>query len=202
MSKVIYSEGDLPKSAKINGAVAIDTEATGLSALRDRLCVVQLRGEGGDTHVVRVAPPYNCPNLKKILSDKGREHIFHFARFDVMMIKKSLGIEVPNVFCTKIASRLVRTYTEKHSLKTLVLELFGVELNKEEQHSDWAGNLSDAQIEYAAGDVLYLHEIRRIMLERLKREGRLGLAEACFKFLNARVELDLAGWENTDIFAH
>jgi len=203
MAKTIYCDGDLPKAAKIKGDVAVDTEATGLSPLRDRLCVVQLKGEGAETYVVRVEKPYACPNLKKILADKTRAHIFHFARFDMMMIKKFLGVEVPNVFCTKIASRLARTYSDRHSLATLASELLGVELDKSEQCSDWAQKkFSKKQIEYAASDVLYLHDIRKILGGILKREGRAALAEACFKFLPARVELDLEGWDEQDIFAH
>jgi len=203
MAKVIYLDGDLPAGAKIKGAVAIDTEATGLSALRDRLCVVQLKGEGGDTYVVRVEAPYRCPNLKKILADPTREHIFHFARFDIMMIKKCLGVDVPNIFCTRTASKLVRTYSDKHSLKTLVLELLGIEMDKTEQNSDWAAKkLSAAQINYAAGDVQYLHQLRAILGDMLKREGREKLAKACFAFIPHRAELDIAGWETVDIFAH
>jgi ribonuclease D len=200
--EIVFAEGDLPAGAKIKGDVAADTETTGLSLLRDRLCVVQIRGEDGKIFVVKVAPPYDCPRLKSLLADPARGHIFHFARFDLAMIKKWLGIGVPGVFCTKIASRLSRTNTEKHSLKALVAELFGTELDKAEQSSDWAGELDESQIGYAAGDVRYLHEIRDILSARLAREGRLELARKCFDFLQTRVELDLLGWGDDDLFAH
>ena len=194
--------GDLPANAKPKGDIAIDTETTGLSLIRDRLCLVQIADEKGDIYTIKLAPPYKCPRLKALLADKGRQHVFHFARFDLAMIKKWLGVEVPNVFCTKIASRLVRTSGDRHSLKAIVEELFGVELNKDEQSSDWAGELSKAQLEYAGNDVRYLLKVRDEMSRRLKREGRAALAARCFAFLPARVDLDLAGWGEQDIFAH
>ncbi|MDR1008852.1 MAG: ribonuclease D [Rickettsiales bacterium] len=201
-NKIIYLEGDLGASAKFKESVAIDTETTGLSLVRDRLCLVQLADSSGRVYIIKVAPPYKCPNLRALLSDKSVQKIFHFARFDMAMIRKCLGITMENVFCTKIASRLCRTSTDRHSLKAVVAEFFGVELNKDEQTSDWAGELSERQIEYAANDVIYLHRIRDEMERRLKREGRGELARRCFAFLATRVELDLAGWGEVDIFAH
>lgn len=202
-NKIIYLKDDLPQNETFKSPIAVDTEMTGLSLLRDRLCVVQLTDGNGKIYVVHIHPPYNCPNLKKLLSDSKIEKIFHFARADVAMIKKCLGIDATPVFCTKIASKLSRTSTDKHSLKALVKEFFNVDLNKEEQTSDWAvDTLSDSQIEYAAGDVLYLHKIKDILVEKLKREGRLELAQKCFEFLPYRCEMDLLGWENEDIFHH
>ena len=201
--KIIYLEGDLPDNFKALKSVAVDTEATGLSMLRDRLCVVQLTNGDGIIYVVKVNPPYNCPNLKKMLANPKVEKIFHFARFDVAMIKKCLGVVVNPIFCTKIASKLSRTSTDKHSLKALVKEMFGVDLNKDEQTSDWAvPHLSESQIKYAAGDVEYLHRIKDILVEKLKRENRLAYAQEAFKFLPTRCELDLSGFGEDDIFAH
>jgi ribonuclease D len=200
-NKIVYSEGDLPANSKFNAA-AIDSEMTGLSLARDRLCLVQAADGKGNIYVVKIAPPYACPNLKKLFADSKICKIFHFARADMGMIRKCLGVEVKNVFCTKIASRLVRTYTDKHSLKALVKEFFGVELNKDEQTSDWSGKLSEKQVEYAANDVAYLHELKKILTDMLVREGRMELAESCFGFLPARVALDLAGWDEEDVFAH
>ncbi len=202
-NKIIYLEGDLPDNLSFKNSIAVDTEATGLSMLRDRLCVVQLTDGNGDIYVVKVESPYNCPNLKKVLANPEIEKIFHFARFDVAMIKKCLGIDVFPIFCTKIASKLARTSTDKHSLKSLVREFFDVELNKDEQTSDWAvAHLSEKQINYAAGDVEYLHRIKDILIEKLMREKRLEIAESCFKFLPVRCELDLLGWGDEDIFQH
>jgi len=168
--------------------------------IRDRLCLVQLSDGKGAVYVVKVAPPYDCPNLKKVIS--GASAILHFARMDMCMMKKCLGVVPKEIFCTKIASRLARTSTDRHSLKDLVAEYFGKSLDKKEQQSDWAGPLTQEQIEYAASDVLYLHRIRGILTDKLKREKRMELAEKCFRFLPARVELDLSGWVDADIFAH
>lgn len=202
-NKIIYLDKDLPKNLKFDTSIAVDTEATGLSMLRDRLCVVQLTDGKGNIYVVKVESPYNCPNLKSVLANPKIEKIFHFARFDVAMIKKCLGVDVYPIFCTKIASKLCRTSTDKHSLKSLVKEFFDVDLNKDEQTSDWAvSKLSEKQIQYAAGDVEYLHRIKEILVEKLKREKRLELAKKCFEFLPARCALDLQGWADEDIFAH
>lgn len=202
-NKIIYLNDDLPSNITFKKAIAIDTEATGLSMLRDRLCVVQLTDGGENIYVVHVKPPYNCPNLKKVLADSKLEKIFHFARFDIAMIKKCLGVDTQPIFCTKIASKLSRTSTDKHSLKNLVKEFFNVDLNKNEQTSDWAvEKLSEKQIEYAASDVLYLHKIKEILSEKLKREKRYTLAQKCFEFLPYRCDLDLEGWADEDIFQH
>jgi ribonuclease D len=184
--------------------VAVDTETLGLSLARDALCVVQLSSGDGDAHVVRLhRPDYDCPNLKALLSDPQVEKIFHFARFDVAMCKRHLGILVAPIFCTKIASKLARTYTDRHGLKDLVKELVGVELNKQQQSSDWgADTLSEAQLAYAASDVLYLHAAKARLVSMLEREGRLEIAKACFDFLPARADLDLMGWPDMDIFSH
>ena len=202
-TNIIYLEGDLKDNTEFKDSVAIDTETTGLSLMRDRLCVIQIADGQGNIYVVKLNKPYKCPNIKKLLLNKNILKIFHFARFDMAMIKKCLGVNVAPVFCTKIASKLSRTSTDKHSLKSLVKEFFDVELNKDEQTSDWAvDKLSDAQINYAAGDVLYLHKIREILIDKLEREGRIKLFEACVKFLPYRCLLDLSGWEETDIFHH
>lgn len=202
-NKIIYLEGDIPANINFGNVIGVDTEATGLSMLRDRLCVVQLTDGKGYIYVVKVESPYNCPNLKKLLSDKNVEKIFHFARFDVAMIKKCLGVVCEPVFCTKIASKLARTSTDKHSLKAIVKEFFDVDLNKEEQTSDWAvPHLSEKQIQYAGGDVMYLHRMKDILVEKLVREKRLDIAKACFAFIPTRCEMDLQGFGDDDIFAH
>jgi ribonuclease D len=197
-------EGDLPPGLIGPGDLAVDTEAMGLNNHRDRLCVVQLSDGGEDEHLVRFEPgQYAAPNLKALLADPARVKIYHFARFDVAILKQYLGITAAPLFCTKIASRLVRTYTDRHGLKDLVRELLGVEISKQQQSSDWgAAVLSEAQKEYAASDVRYLHRMRDILVERLARDGRTDLAQACFDFLPARADLDLAGWNEIDIFAH
>ena len=197
-------QGDLSDGLDLGPVVAIDTETMGLSLVRDPLCVVQLSSGDGDAHVVRLnRPDYDCPNLKALLSDPKVEKLFHFARFDVAMCKKFLGIDIQSVFCTKIASKLARTYTDRHGLKDVVRELVGVELNKQQQSSDWgAAELSDAQLNYAASDVLYLHAAKERLVAMLVREGRLELARSCFAFLPVRAELDLLGWPESDIFAH
>ena len=201
---VYRHEYDLPESGLFKGPIAIDTETMGLDLNRDPLCVVQLSAGDGDAHVVRLQrPEYDCPNLKALLSDPSTLKIFHFARFDVAMIKKWLGIDCGPVFCTKIASKLVRTYTDRHGLKDLCRELLTVDMSKAQQSSDWGADfLSDAQYEYAASDVLHLHQLREKLVVMLERENRLEMAQACFDFLPVRAELDLSGWPETDIFAH
>jgi ribonuclease D len=197
-------EGDLPDGLDLGPIVAVDTETLGLSLVRDALCVVQLSEGKGDAHVVRLnRPAYDCPNLKALLSDPKVEKIFHFARFDVAMCKAHLGVDVGPIFCTKIGSKLARTYTDRHGLKDVVRELVGVDLNKQQQSSDWgADTLSEAQLTYAASDVLYLHAVRERLMEMLIREGRMDVAQACFAFLPTRAALDLLGWPEADIFSH
>ena len=198
-------EEDLPAGTLGPGAVAVDTETMGLQTYRDRLCMVQISDGGGDEHLVRFAPEsdYAAPNLKAVLADPARVKLYHFARFDLAAIRHYLGVVAAPVYCTKIASRLVRTYTDRHGLKELVRELCGVEVSKQQQSSDWGGpELSDAQKDYAASDVRFLHRMREELDRRLAREGRTALAQACFDFLPARAELDLAGWPEIDIFAH
>ena len=202
----IYShEEDLPPGLIGDGPIAVDTETMGLQLGRDRLCVVQLSDGGGDEHLVRFAAgsDYAAPHLKDVLSDPERLKLFHFARFDVASIYAYLGVVAAPVYCTKIASRLIRTYTDRHGLKELVRELLGHEISKQQQSSDWgAAELNDAQKEYAASDVRYLHAMKEKLDERLAREGRTELAAACFDFLPHRALLDLAGWAEQDIFAH
>jgi ribonuclease D len=196
--------GDLPNLDAYKGAVAIDTEAMGLDPHRDRLCVVQLSPGDGSADVVQIsAEPTDPANLKKLLADKSILKIFHFARFDVGILYKTFGVMAEPVYCTKIASRLARTYTDKHGLKDLARELLGVDLSKQQQLSDWgADDLSDAQVSYAATDVLHLHAIKDKLDAVLAREDRTDLAAACFRFLPDRVRLDLAGWAAEDIFSH
>lgn len=195
---------DLPDHVDLGSTVAVDTETAGLSLIRDRLCVVQLSSGDGDAHLVHFPEPrYVAPNLVRLLGDPSVLKLFHFARFDVAILKANLKVDCSPVYCTKIASKLVRTYTDRHSLKDLVRELAGVEMSKEQQSSDWAApTLSDAQQAYAASDVLYLHTIKEKLDALLAREGRTDLAQACFDFLPARANLDLSGWEDLDIFAH
>jgi ribonuclease D len=196
--------GDLPDISRYSGAVAIDTETMGLSLGRDRLCVVQLSPGDGSADVVQIPPhAVDAPNLKRLLTDKSVLKIFHFARFDVAMLAHAFGVMPEPVYCTKIASRLARTYTDKHGLKDLVREVLGHEISKQQQSSDWgAPELSDAQIAYAAADVLYLHALKDKLDAMLQREGRAELAAACFRFLPERARLDLAGFAEIDIFAH
>lgn len=196
--------GDLPDLARYQGAVAIDTETMGLQPARDRLCVVQLSPGDGSADVVQIPQgAVDAPNLKALLADPNRLKIFHFARFDLAILLHTFGVVATPVYCTKIASRLTRTYTDKHGLKDNLRELLGVEVSKQQQLSDWgAEKLSDAQIAYAASDVLHLHALKARLDEMLAREGREHLAEACFRFLPTRAELDLAGWAGEDIFAH
>lgn len=197
-------QGDLPNLNGYGDTVAVDTETMGLNPHRDRLCLVQLSPGDGSVDVVRIAAGQgDAPNLRRLLSDPSVLKIFHFARFDVAVLRQALAITVSPLWCTKIASRLVRTYTDRHGLRDLARELIGVDLSKQQQSSDWgAPSLSDAQIEYAASDVLHLHAIKAALEERLRREGRLDMAQACFSFLPTRAELDLNGWAEEDIFAH
>ena len=196
--------GDLPDISRYKGAVAIDTETMGLDIHRDRLCVVQLCPGDGSADVVQIASPAaDAPNLKRLLADKGLLKIFHFARFDLGMLYKTFGVMAEPVFCTKIASRLTRTYTDKHGLKDLVREVLGQDLSKQQQSSDWgAADLTEAQLSYAAADVTHLHALKDRLQAMLAREGREPLAAACFGFLPDRVRLDLAGFAAEDIFAH
>ncbi|AOH83061.1 3'-5' exonuclease [Sphingomonas panacis] len=199
-------EEDLPEGVFAPGAdIAVDTETMGLITPRDRLCVVQLSDGGPDEHLVRFSPgsDYAAPNLRAVLADPARVKLYHFGRFDLAAIRHYLGVTAAPVYCTKIASRLVRTYTDRHGLKELVRELLSQDISKAQQSSDWGGPvLSDAQKDYAASDVRYLHALRDELDRRLAREGRTALAQACFDFLPSRAELDLAGWPEIDIFAH
>lgn len=202
---VHFHEEDLPPGVLADGPIAVDTETMGLVTARDRLCVVQISDGRGDEHLVRFArgSRYDAPNLKAVLADPARVKIYHFARFDLAAIEHYLGVVAAPVFCTKIASKMTRTYTDRHGLKMIVEELLGESLSKVQQSSDWgAPVLNEAQREYAASDVRYLHRLRTIMIERLEREGRLELAQACFDFLPARARLDIAGWAEKDIFSH
>jgi ribonuclease D len=196
--------GDLPDLSRFKGAVAIDTETMGLNPHRDRLCVVQLSSGDGSADVVQIpAGQINAPNLKKLLADTSITKIFHFARFDVAVLYHSLGVMPQPIYCTKIASRLCRTYTDRHGLKDLVAEVLNINLSKQQQSSDWgADTLSEAQVAYAASDVLHLHALREQLDAMLARAGRADLAAACFAFLPTRARLDLLGWGEEDIFAH
>jgi ribonuclease D len=197
-------EGDLPDGVDFGAAVAVDSETMGLRLGRDPLCVVQLSAGDGDAHVVRLnRPAYDAPNLKRVLTDPAVLKIFHFGRFDIAMFALHLGVTTAPVYCTKIASRLARTYTDRHGLKDVTRELIGVDLSKAQQSSDWgAAALSPEQVSYAASDVLHLHALKARLDAMLEREGRAELARACFEFLPWRARLDLAGWEDQDIFAH
>ena len=197
-------KGDLPEGLDLGPVVAVDSETMGLITQRDPLCVVQLSAGDGNAHLVQLdRKTYDAPHLKALLSDNAVLKIFHFARFDVAAFKYWLGVETTPVYCTKIASKLCRTYTDRHGLKEVTRELLGVEVSKQQQSSDWgASKLSDAQIDYAASDVLHLHALREKLDGMLAREGRTALAQACFDFLPVRANLDLAGWPETDIFAH
>jgi ribonuclease D len=202
---VHFHEEDLPAGVLAPGPVAVDTETMGLQLGRDRLCVVQISDGHGDEHLVRfrAGSDYAAPNLKAVLADPARLKLYHFARFDIASIQAYLGVVAAPVYCTKTASRLIRTYTDRHGLKELVRELLGQEISKQQQTSDWgAPELSDAQKDYAASDVRYLHQLKEKLDERLQREGRTALAQACFDFLPHRALLDLAGWPEVDIFAH
>ena len=199
-----FHQGDLPDLSKYSDSVAVDSETLGLNPLRDRLCVVQLSPGDGTADVIQIAKGQTeAPNLKKLLEDENRTIIFHYARFDVAVLLHALAINCTNIYCTKIASRLTRTYTDRHGLKDLVKELINIDISKQQQSSDWAAEtLTQAQLQYAASDVLYLHELRAHLDRRLEREERVALARACFEFLPTRARLDLAGWPETDIFAH
>jgi ribonuclease D len=199
--------GDLPDGLDLGGgaALAVDSETMGLQPARDRLCVVQLSAGDGTAHLVQFPPDggHAAPNLARLLADPGRLKLFHYARFDLAVLRRYLGVACAPVYCTKIASKLARTYTDRHGLKDLVRELLGVELDKGEQSSDWgAEQLSESQLRYAAKDVLHLHGLRARLDAMLAREGRAHLAQACFDFLPVRAELDLAGWAEQDLFAH
>ncbi len=196
--------GDLPDLSRYQGAVAIDTETMGLNPHRDRLCVVQLSSGDGSADVVQIPPgQVDAPNLKKLLGDSSITKIFHYARFDLAVLFHTLGVMPQPVYCTKIASRLTRTYTDRHGLKDLVREMLNIDLSKQQQSSDWGSDeLSEAQVAYAASDVLHLHQLRDKLDVMLVRAGRVDLARACFDFLPTRSRLDLLGWGEEDIFAH
>lgn len=196
--------GDLPDLSRYKGSVAIDTETMGLDPHRDRLCVVQMSNGDGSADVVQIPKGHtDAPNLKALLADSSVIKIFHFARFDIGVLYNALGVMPQPVYCTKIASRLTRTYTDRHGLKDLVRDMLSIDLSKQQQSSDWgAETLTEAQIAYAASDVLHLHALKRELDVMLLREGREELAKACFEFLPARARLDLAGWAEQDIFAH
>lgn len=199
-------EEDLPAEVKFaDGPIAVDTEAMGLNPARDRLCLVQLSDGKGDEHLVRFGKgsDFSAPNLKALLSDSNRLKLYHFARFDIGIMQAYLRIMAAPIYCTRTASRLVRTYTDRHGLKDLVKELLNIDVSKQQQTSDWgADELSDAQRDYAASDVRYLHQLKEKLDQRLARENRTALAQACFDFLPTRARLDLAGWPEQDIFAH
>ncbi|MFK7974236.1 MAG: ribonuclease D [Rickettsiaceae bacterium] len=198
----IYNN-DLPKDFHLLGDLAIDTETMGLNIHRDKLCVVQISNGNGDAFLIQFDKDYSAPNLKKLLLEETRGKIFHYARFDLAVIKKYLGIELNNIFCTKIASKLVRTYTDYHGLKDLCRELLGVNISKQQQSSHWGATvLSEDQKEYAAKDVIFLHSLRSVLIQRLMECGRSQIAHKLFEFLPARAELDIIGWNNVDIFSH
>jgi ribonuclease D len=202
--KIKLHKGDLPSGLALGPAVAVDTETLGLNPIRDRLCLVQLSSGDGSAHLVQFArDQYDAPNLKRLLADPAVLKLFHFARFDLAILKRNLRVMAAPVYCTRTASKLARTYTDKHGLKDLVKELLDVDLSKQQQSSDWgAPTLTEQQLAYAANDVAYLHRLKDGLDAMLKREGRMDLAQACFEFLPARAELDLAGWGEGDIFAH
>lgn len=196
--------GDLPNLSNYGREVAIDTETMGLDPHRDRLCVVQLSPGDGSADIIQIPKDATeAPNLVRLLTDPGVTKIFHYARFDVAVLQQRFGVVTGPIYCTKIASRLVRTYTDRHGLKELARELLNVDLSKQQQSSDWGSEkLSEAQLDYAASDVLYLHDLKRHLDRMLKRENRMDLAQSCFDFIKTRCALDLMGWEETDIFAH
>lgn len=197
-------KGDLPAGLDFGRSVAVDTETLGLIPRRDKLCLVQLSAGDGNAHLVQLdRASYDAPNLKALFADPNVTKIFHYARFDVAVIKHYLGVDTAPLYCTKIASKLTRTYTDRHGLKDLVKELLGIELNKQQQSSDWGAHmLSDSQKQYAAQDVIYLHELKSRLDQMLAREGREAMARACFDFVPTRSDLDLAGWTEEDVFAH
>ena len=203
MTNKVY-QGDLPDNLTLGPVIAIDCETMGLNPNRDRLCVVQLSDGNGDAHLVQISQGQNkAPNLCKILENQQILKIFHFGRFDIAAMYKTFGVLTTNVYCTKIASRLIRTYTDRHGLKNLLQEILAVDISKQQQSSDWGSEtLSKAQIEYAASDVLYLHQLRDILTQKLTRENRMEMAQSCFDFLPIRAKLDIEGWPETDIFSH
>jgi ribonuclease D len=196
--------GDLPADFDAGTSIAIDTETLGLKPGRDKLCLVQISTGDGNAHLVQVdRSTYDAPNLKALMANPKVLKIFHFARFDVAVMKHYLGVDTSPLYCTKIASKLVRTYTDRHGLKDLIKELLGIELNKQQQSSDWGSHvLSEAQKQYAALDVVYLHEVKQRLDQMLEREGRASLAKTCFEFIPTRAALDLIGWSEEDVFAH
>ena len=203
MKNQVY-KGDLPNNLDLGRVVAIDCETMGLNPKRDRLCVVQLSSGDGNAHLVQISKGQtSAPNLCRMLEDPNVLKLFHFGRFDIAAMFEAFGALTAPVYCTKIASRLIRTYTDRHGLKNLLQELLAIDISKQQQSSDWgAKRLSKAQIEYAASDVLYLHQLRESLNQMLIREGRMEVAQSCFDFLPTRAQLDLAGWPDTDIFAH
>ena len=203
MANHLY-QNDLPDGLDLGPIVAIDCETMGLNPHRDRLCLIQMSGGGGDCHLIQVTPGQTeAPNLCAMLANPDVLKLFHFGRFDIAALMHSFGVETAPVYCTKIASRLIRTYTDRHGLKNLMQELLGIDISKQQQQSDWgAETLTNAQLDYAASDVLYLHALKDRLDTLLAREGRTEIAQACFDFLPTRARLDLAGWPETDIFAH
>jgi ribonuclease D len=204
MTEIFFHKNDLPSEIEFNDSVAVDSETLGLRPERDPLCLVQISSGDGNAHLVQLdRDNYNAPNLKKILTDKNCLKIFHFARFDVAVFKKYLNIECEPVYCTKIASKLVRTYTDKHGLKDLCKEILNIDLSKQQQSSNWgAEELTEDQKKYAASDVIYLHRIKSKLDEQLVKMNRQDMANECFSFIKTRVDLDLKGWPDTDIFSH
>ena len=203
MTNKVY-KGDLPDNLTLGPVIAIDCETMGLNPNRDRLCVVQLSAGDGDAHLVQISQGQDrAPNLCKILENQKILKIFHFGRFDIAAMYKTFGVLTKNVYCTKIASRLIRTYTDRHGLKNLLQEILAIDISKQQQSSDWGSEtLSNAQIEYAASDVLYLHQLQEILTQKLTRENRIEMAQSCFDFLPIRAKLDIEGWPETDIFSH
>ncbi|MEM8869292.1 MAG: ribonuclease D [Pseudomonadota bacterium] len=203
MTKHLH-HGDLPDGLDLGSIIAIDSETMGLLPYRDRLCVVQLSSGDGDAHVVQITKDQSeAPNLTRLLADPDVLKLFHYGRFDIAVMRHRFGVLAAPVYCTKIASKLVRTYTDRHGLKYLLSELLDVDISKQQQSSDWGADmLTQAQIDYAASDVLYLHRLRQALNVRLEREGRMALAQSCFDFLPTRAELDLAGWPDVDLFSH
>lgn len=200
---ITLHQGDLPSDLTFGSVVAIDTETMGLDPHRDRLCLAQLSAGDGDAHLVQFADGFHAPNLIRLLTDPSVTKLFHYGRFDIAMFDKYLGVQTAPVYCTKIASKLTRTYTDRHGLRDLCRELLDVEISKQQQSSDWgASTLSEEQLAYAASDVLYLHRLKTILDSLLLREGRQEIAEACFRFLPTRARLDLLGWSEEEIFAH
>lgn len=201
---ITLHKGDIPDGLDLGPIVAVDTETLGLNPHRDKLCLVQLSSGNGDAHLVQIdRSTYQAPNLVRLLGSESVLKVFHFARFDLAVLFQYLGVLPAPAYCTKVASKLTRTYTDRHGLKDLCRELLGVDLSKQQQSTDWgAATLSDAQLDYAASDVLYLHQLKARLDKMLEREGRTGLAQTCFSFLPARAALDLAGWAEEDIFAH